>query len=395
VAVPDRHREEIATALRERGLVVRTDVGLSEFRIDLSVAPADAPGTPVMAVLLDGPAWARRRTVGDRDGLPVEVLSGMLRWPAVERVWLPTWLQDRTAVLDRLVAAVDAIAPPPQPTSEPAPQSAFVATLAADEPAFVATLAADGGAGMAIPAPAVEPVGEVKAVAPLRTTVPTVVEPVAAEPEPVAVPEQEPVAATPKPVRRAPRKAPATPLLDGEAPFVPWAPKPTGDRKALDSLADARVARTVRRVLLAGVKAEGPVHRDRLTRLTAGAFGLSRVTETRRDALLALLPPSTLDGEFVWPEGTDRGGWVQFRRQAAGTDRPLEHVAPVEVGNAMGALCRAAAGMTQDELFLRTAEVFGYRRRTPSLLPLLQSALDLALHTGRVTRQESGLLTPA
>ena len=91
----DRHREAIAAALRERGLVVRTDVGLSEFRVDLSVSRLVDPETPVMAVLLDGPAWARRGTVGDRDGLPVEVLGEMLRWPVVERVWLPSWLADR------------------------------------------------------------------------------------------------------------------------------------------------------------------------------------------------------------------------------------------------------------------------------------------------------------
>ena len=41
----------------------------------------------------------------------------MLRWPAVERVWLPSWLADRTAVLDRLVAAVDAA--PSEPVAEP------------------------------------------------------------------------------------------------------------------------------------------------------------------------------------------------------------------------------------------------------------------------------------
>src|SRR3954470_8363731 len=110
-AVVDRHREEIAAALRDRGLVVRTDVGLSDFKVDLSVSRQSDPSTPLMAVLLDGPAWARRRTVGDRDGLPVEVLGEMLRWPAVERVWLPTWLADRNAVLDGLVAAVDAAAP--------------------------------------------------------------------------------------------------------------------------------------------------------------------------------------------------------------------------------------------------------------------------------------------
>ena len=120
-AVVDRHREDIAAALRERGLVVRTDVGLSEFRVDLSISRPVDPETPVMAVLLDGPAWARRRTVGDRDGLPVEVLSEMLRWPAVERVWLPSWLADPAAVADHLVASVDTVpvaAPEPDPVPD-------------------------------------------------------------------------------------------------------------------------------------------------------------------------------------------------------------------------------------------------------------------------------------
>ena len=98
-SVVDRHREEIAEALRARGLVVahrRRAVGVPGRPVDLA-DPATRT-TPVMAVLLDGPAWARRRTVGDRDGLPVEVLVGMLRWPAVERVWLPEWLADPAAV---------------------------------------------------------------------------------------------------------------------------------------------------------------------------------------------------------------------------------------------------------------------------------------------------------
>ncbi|TFC54965.1 MULTISPECIES: DUF4011 domain-containing protein [unclassified Cryobacterium] len=105
----DRHREEIAEALRERGFAVQADVGLSDFRVDLSVATTGAPGHPVMAVLLDGPTWAARRTVSDRDGLPVEVLSRLMGWPAVERVWLPEWLDDRDAVLDRLAEKLDAL----------------------------------------------------------------------------------------------------------------------------------------------------------------------------------------------------------------------------------------------------------------------------------------------
>ncbi|GEA87053.1 DNA helicase [Cellulomonas cellasea] len=103
----DRHREQVAEALRERGLAVRTDVGLSDFRVDLALADAAAPERPLVAVLLDGPGWAARRTVGDRDGLPTEVLSRMLRWPAVERVWLPAWLATPGDVLDHLVGSVE------------------------------------------------------------------------------------------------------------------------------------------------------------------------------------------------------------------------------------------------------------------------------------------------
>ena len=47
----------------------------------------------------------------------------MLRWPSVQRVWLPSWLADSGAVLDELVAALDTVpaetAPdcrPPRPT---------------------------------------------------------------------------------------------------------------------------------------------------------------------------------------------------------------------------------------------------------------------------------------
>ena len=227
-SVVDRHREEIAAALRERGLVVRTDVGLSEFRVDLSISRPVDPETPVMAVLLDGPAWARRRTVGDRDGLPVEVLSEMLRWPAVERVWLPSWLADPAAVVDHLVASVETV-----PVAAPAP--------------------------IAFPTAAVE---SFKGVAALRSAVTS-----------VAVPAAQPTEG---------RSRPARSVMDGETAFVPWIPKVAGEKSVLDELPTAKAARAVRKVLNAGIKAEGPIHVDRLTKLTVGAFGLNRSSEARK-----------------------------------------------------------------------------------------------------------------
>jgi hypothetical protein len=181
--------------------------------------------------------------------------------------------------------------------------------------------------------------------------------------------------------------------VEGETPFVPWAPRTAGDKALLDTLPAAAAARTVRRVLTAGIKAEGPVHVDRLVRLAAGAFGLGRVTESRRAALLGVLPPSAVEGDWLWPAGVDRETWTGFRRQTASSDRPLEHVAPEEIGNAMAALCRAGAGVDREELLTAAALVFGYRRRTPTTTPLLEAALDAAVAGGRLTARPDGLLT--
>jgi hypothetical protein len=233
-ALPDRHREEVAEALRDRGLVVQTDVGLSDFKVDLSVALSAEPDRPVMAVLLDGPGWAARGTVGDRDGLPVEVLQRMLRWPAVQRVWLPEWLAEPERVVERLAGAASA------------------------------------------PPPVVE--------APL---------PVTPRPAAPAIQSREP--------------SPA--VLDGAVDFVPWQPSVAGDRSVLDSLGARQSADRVRAVLRDGIQAEGPIHRDRLSRLTAGAFGLGRVAEARRAAIAALIAPSMTSADFVWPDSIRPDTW--------------------------------------------------------------------------------------
>jgi hypothetical protein len=357
--VVDRHREEIALELRARGLSVRTDVGLSDFKVDLAVAPADAPDEPVMAVLLDGPSWARRRTVADRDGLPVEVLAGMLRWPVVERVWLPSWLASRDEVVERLVAAVQAGVDGVVAEPEPEPQPLATVTrlplpiATAPEPGKVAALRSAVSAAVAAPVP---------------------------------------TAPKPSPKKRRPTTVAGPTGLEGEAPFKAWAPKTAGEKDVLDALPDSKAARAVRRVMEAGIRTEGPIHVDRLTRLTAGAFGLSRVTDARKASLLALLPPSAIEGDVCWPRDLDRP-WSGFRRQATSSERPLDHVPVEEVGNAMVAMCRASAGMARDELLTAAAQVFGYKRRTPSLTPALERALHRVVERGRLVEQPSGLLT--
>ena len=242
-----------------------------------------------------------------------------------------------------------------------------------------ASLSSAGPAAARSIAPSVEPAPDEVPPAPPRLSL--VPAPVEATPEP-----------TPEPTPRArAARAPRGPApLDGELPFTVWTPKPAGDRKVLDSLADAKAARAVRRVLTAGLRTEGPVHRERLVRVTAGAFGLSRVSPARREALLGLLPEGSGAGDFVWPADLDPATWTGFHRQSAGADRPLAQVAPEEIGNAMVALCRAHEGMTRSALYVATLEVFGHRRQTPALLPSLEAGLGTAVAAGRLTEQPGG-----
>jgi hypothetical protein len=355
---PDRHREEVATALAERGLAVSRNVGLSDFTLDLVVRGALDPardalgaGRPAakssgVAVLLDGPSWAARRTVGDRDGLPVDVLSRLMGWPAVHRVWLPEWLHDRDGVLSRLEhAASTAISTTPAPAER-------------------------------VAAPRAEPA--------VDGTTPAV---------PNVLPNEENASGNREsgqsviPIDTGGDRVADAPL-PGEILFVPWRSGFLGGRDVLDALPVRSAADRVGRALLAGVEAEGPVHLDRLSRLVAGGFDLGRVTADRRQTILRCLPRQVLrdpaDPSFGWPSGIDPATWTEFRRTGDTEDRPLEHISPIEIGNAMHALCVAGAGLDRDQLFQQTLFVFGFRRRTTAQLALLDAALARAVAASRL-----------
>jgi hypothetical protein len=317
----DRHRDQIAAALAARGLGVQADVGLSEFTLDLVLSERPGAGAePRTAVLLDGPGWAARSTVGDRDGLPVTVLGDLMRWPSIERVWMPEWLTEPDSVVDRLV---ERTAHPPA-NHEPGPTPATA-------------------------------------------------------PNPIV---------TPKP--GAGRSE--------QAPFVAWAPEPAGDREVLDRLADQHAVHQVWQVLVAGIEAEAPIHLDRLTRLTAGAFGLTRLTAERRTDIAACLPPglpADPDGEpFAWPLGVDPSEWHGYRMSNDDL-RPVDQISLTELGNAATALCRAGAGMSLDQLRLSVLRTFGFARRTSERDARVDRAVAVAVQRGRLIQPADGVLQAA
>ena len=184
----------------------------------------------------------------------------------------------------------------------------------------------------------------------------------------------------------------------GENAFVAWVPGTLGPRAILDALPDPASTDAVYRALIAGIEAEGPIHLDRLVRAVAAGFGLHRVVASRQQAILACLPQGvTRDPaapEFCWPLGLEPLTWRGFRRTPAGVERHLEHISPRELGNAMVELCEAAAGMTVDQLWAGTLEVFGFSRRSPAQVARLTQALALVVDSGRLTQRDDGVLTP-
>ncbi|PQM53358.1 DNA helicase [Mycolicibacter virginiensis] len=342
----DYHRDDIASALRSAGLSVAVDVGLSEFRVDLVLSDPAAPDTPLVAVLLDGPGWYSRRTVADRDGLPVDVLSGLLKWPAVERVWLPEWLQSRDATAARLQHAV----------AEARERKAATVEVVAP-PELVAPV-------MAAPEPVVEKPLEL---APLRSA------PIA----PVAAPRRHPMLQT----------------------FREWTPVAIGDVSVLDEVATQYAKEKVRNVIEAVIAAEGPIHPDRLAKLVAGAFGLNRVAESRRKAIRQLVPAdyyrrSDPEG-FYWPAGIDPQTWRVVRCPDDGASRPIDEISLIEIGNAMLVIAEQTGGIEAEELKREALGLFGGKRMTAGIETRLGEALERAVASGWLMQTDAGFVSQA
>ncbi|UZN03050.1 DUF3320 domain-containing protein [Cellulomonas sp. S1-8] len=352
--IVDHHRDDLAAKLRLAGYAVRTDVGLSDFRVDVSIAAADDPDQPLVAVLLDGPTWHARRTVADRDGLPVEVLQGIMRWPGVERVWLPEWVQQREETLARLAGAVERA------------REVVRAAAAAVEGADFGTPEVDD---LQVGTADAEPWGDV---------VDGVIDDV--------VDDDAPITALDAPAP-GPRRHPAV------RDHVEWAPGRLGTVATLDGLASGRTAAEVRAAIVDAIAVEGPIHPDRLTKIVAGAYGLGRVGEERKAAITRLVPVEnrTAGDDFYWPAGVSPQAWLDVRRAASGVSRPVEEVSLVEIANAMRVAAEETGGASADELKRRALLMFGGKRVTEAIGKRLDAGLEVAVEWGRVQVRGAGM----
>lgn len=93
---------EVKTALEALGWEVRTQIGVSGYRIDLGIVHPDRAARYLAGVECDGAAYHSSPTARDRDRMRQAVLEG-LGW-RIERIWSTEWFSHRRDVLDRLDA---------------------------------------------------------------------------------------------------------------------------------------------------------------------------------------------------------------------------------------------------------------------------------------------------
>ena len=90
----------VAQALGARGWEVRTQIGVSGFRVDLGVVHPDYAGSYIAGVECDGAQYHSSATARDRDKVRQAVLED-LGW-IILRIWSTDWFRDPAAVTERV-----------------------------------------------------------------------------------------------------------------------------------------------------------------------------------------------------------------------------------------------------------------------------------------------------
>ncbi|SDQ91835.1 DUF3320 domain-containing protein [Virgibacillus salinus] len=92
----------IQKALQEQGYQVDTNVGSSEFKVDLAVVDKKREGNYIAAVQIDGHRYANRSTTRDRNKL-TDTMLDRLGWHII-KVWSIEWWHNEKEQIDNLLA---------------------------------------------------------------------------------------------------------------------------------------------------------------------------------------------------------------------------------------------------------------------------------------------------
>jgi hypothetical protein len=334
----DRHRAQVAEALRNAGLGVETEVGLSGFKVDIAIKHPTDPTQRILAITLDGPSWASRVIAGDRDSLPNALLTKKMRWLEVARIWLPTWVANQDAEIQRIKDLCETLV---------------------HEASLPTSVRSDGPE---VHSPANDFLSQANS---------------------ELLPENYAQDVAPKP-EAASNTAPAleTKALDPWADVPTWQPVPVQVIASKDDLDNFYVANQfVPKVAEVFVNQEAPISPTRLAKLVANAFGLQRVPETRVSNILAIIGeafPRDAEG-FYFRVGSEPNKVTGWRKSTNSTERKIEDISLIEIANACSSIAKLGMGISEEQLIRECGNVFAYSRITGPTIDRIKLAIQFGI----------------
>ncbi len=98
-------QRQIANTLRSKGFEVKTEIGLSDFKIDIAVIDPRDNSNYILGILLDGETYLNTQTTRDRKIVQPSVLKN-LNWN-VARVWSVDWFKQPDVVTTRIIELIN------------------------------------------------------------------------------------------------------------------------------------------------------------------------------------------------------------------------------------------------------------------------------------------------
>lgn len=182
--------------------------------------------------------------------------------------------------------------------------------------------------------------------------------------------------------------------------YEPWEIVVTGNVETLDLLPKKTAKESVRATIEEIVELEGPIHRDRLTKLVGHTYGLGKVHEARAKKIVSQINGAacfTDKEKFVWPADTDPQEWKIYRTSPVGDPRVFMQISPLEIANAAADILRLKGAIPAHELRRLVLRTFGRVKATKGLSAHFDKAIELAtarglvaITTGAVSMMESG-----
>lgn len=351
----DRHREDIANALEAEGIHVTQNLGLSNFRVDIAVADPRDPTRCILAIMLDSRGWKSRHSAADRELLPAAVLKANMKWPGVERIWLPMWLRDRDGEIARIKQAIEVAITESEMKAQ---------AKVEDDKQVVSDFS-----------------GETATITGLINLS-----------DVLSTAEEKPIKLAGEPQAKASKTVTLGVNIDeiehfkdlGDQVLVP-------DKTYIQYLDHPKIQELLLHIVGELTSFEGPVSPTRLVQFVAKCFGLTGVKSARAEEILGAVSSKVhkRDAEgFVYPKDVAPDAYSTWSKQNPGTGRSLQDISLVEISNAMVTLCSKTAGMESAELAKQTSLAFGTGKLTKLADKRMYDAEQVGIRRGVLVNHE-------